>query len=320
MEKQRKSWQFRFKMSDVYFDVSIEDSSKSIIKKDTNIKNIHYHAVYELFFANEYPVSLHTSDNVYEYHNCILCVPPFFKHCTKRDGGCRILFSFHKTKKNSGDFSSFMEGFFSPDKPFTLSPDKAVYFYATELLNLFPGENFMTEEIAVSLLKMIFFGIYESQSQKESNEKSIHESYIVKIDNILTNFSRDINLSTVAKKLCLSTKQASRIIKKHYKKTLSQLLCEKRLAFATQMLLEDNKSIFQIVEEVNFPSESYFYAQFKKAYGCTPLQYKKSNLPLSSPNHCLKKSLEHLLSYLFPKNMPVPTLSVYPMHNFGTNT
>lgn len=52
-------------------------------------------------------------------------------------------------------------------------------------------------------------------------------------------------------------------------------MIEKRLSVATELLLRSDKTIQEIVEYVNFPSERYFYSQFKKAFNCTPYKYKK---------------------------------------------
>ena len=67
------------------------------------------------------------------------------------------------------------------------------------------------------------------------------------------------------------------------KTTLSKLITKHRLKAAQNMLLSGKYSISSIVEEVNFSSESYFYSQFKKEFGMTPLKYKK--IYASSPKN-----------------------------------
>ena len=94
---------------------------------------------------------------------------------------------------------------------------------------------------------------------------------------IIASYKEDITLASVAKKLGLSTRQTSRVIMKHYKSTLSELVTNQRLNVASLMLLSGEHSISEIVEKVNFSSESYFYSQFKKKYGMTPLKYKREN-------------------------------------------
>ena len=81
----------------------------------------------------------------------------------------------------------------------------------------------------------------------------------------------------MADKLGLSTRQTSRVIMKYYNSTLSELVTNQRLNVARHMLLSGEHSVSEIVEAVNFSSESYFYQQFKKKYGTTPRKYVKAN-------------------------------------------
>jgi len=105
-----------------------------------------------------------------------------------------------------------------------------------------------------------------------------NESYLVKIDDAINEFRKDITLRSLADVLHLSTKQTSRIILKNYNKKLSELISEKRLSVAAELLIRSDKTVTEIIEYVNFNSEKYFYSQFKKKFGCTPLKYKKLNV------------------------------------------
>ena len=119
---------------------------------------------------------------------------------------------------------------------------------------------------------------YEFLPQKESSNITL-SSYLVKIDDFIFNhFNENITLKVLASSINLCTKQASRIIMKNYHKPLNHLITEKRLYVACTRLLETDKSIQDIIKELNFNSESNFFKLFKKYYGVTPLQYKKSAL------------------------------------------
>ena len=227
---------------------------------------------------DEKPLTVYTQDGTSVYKSCIVCIPPFFKHRTYRQSGLRILFTFDKNTTNN-DFSKFMSSFFSEQKPVIIKTNKSLFFYASQLSSLFSIESSLVNEIAVSLLKLIFYHLFSDNHElkKSINKKEIlttNESYLPSIDNMINDFSNNINLQAVADALRLSTKQTSRIIKKNYKKTLSQLICEKRLSVAAELLLKSDKTVTEIVEYINFPSESYFYHKFKEFFGYTPLKYK----------------------------------------------
>ena len=80
----------------------------------------------------------------------------------------------------------------------------------------------------------------------------------------------------MAEHVYLSTKQISRIIKKEYGCTLSQLVTDKKLAAAKKLLKDTDMKIGEIALAVNLGAENYFYLLFKKKYNQTPLQYRKS--------------------------------------------
>lgn len=271
----------KFKLDGLTISANIEEPVFTETEpNNTLIQNFHYHVIYELFIMDEKPLTVYTQDGTSVYKSCIVCIPPFFKHRTYRQSGLRILFTFDKNTTNN-DFSKFMSSFFSEQKPVIIKTNKSLFFYASQLSSLFSIESSLVNEIAVSLLKLIFYHLFSDNHElkKSINKKEIlttNESYLPSIDNMINDFSNNINLQAVADALGLSTKQTSRIIKKNYKKTLSQLICEKRLSVAAELLLKSDKTVTEIVEYINFPSESYFYHKFKEFFGYTPLKYKSS--------------------------------------------
>lgn len=273
----------KFKIDGFGVSASVEEPVFIDAEPTNNLlKNLHYHVIYELFIMENESLTVHTEEGTSVYKNCIVCIPPFLRHRTIRQSGMRILFTFDKNNTNS-DFAKFMHSFFSAQKPITFKTNEALLFYTSQLSALFNQETSLVNEIAISLLKLIFYNIfsdnYEFKKSTSKNEVlATNESYLSRIDGMINHFTANVNLQDVANLLGLSTKQTSRIIKKNYKKTLSQLVCEKRLSVAAELLLRSDKTILEIVEYVNFPSESYFYHKFKEFFGCTPLKYKTQHL------------------------------------------
>ena len=274
--------QYKFKMYNVLITVDIDNTFYNIFNYRESVDSLsyikfkHYHMAHELFFIGNSPLMFFTDSDAFEYKNCILSIPPKFNHLSFRKKDYRILFSFTCDENDKGQFANFLKALSESNAPIKLATDKLIMSYMSELFELILHKN-SSEEIVISLFKLIFHKIYTLNANRTSDAiLSTSESYILKIDKIINDFQNDINLQTVADELHLSTKQASRIITKTYKKPLSALLTEKRLAVASALLLHTDKTISEIVEYINFPSESYFYQQFKKAYGCTPYKYKKA--------------------------------------------
>ena len=273
--------QYKFKISDVLITVDIDQSLSNINYLDkpdikSYIKYHHYHMGHELFFVEDTPLMLFSDIKASEYKNCILSIPPKFNHFSYRQKDYRLVFSFSFDTKNTSNFAVFLKKLSESGAPQKLEKDELVMSYMRELSDITSRKSSISDEIVVSLLKLIFYKIYTLNTHKQIEATlSPKESFTLKIDKIISSFQDDINLQTVANALHLSTKQASRIIRKIYNKPLSDLLTEKRLAVASLLLRHSNNTISEIVEYINFPSESYFYIQFKKAYGCTPHKYKK---------------------------------------------
>ena len=68
--------------------------------------------------------------------------------------------------------------------------------------------------------------------------------------------------------------------KKATNKTLIEYVNDKKLQKSKQLLLENEKSITQISEDLNFDSLAYFCKFFRKHEGITPKEYREKK---SSP-------------------------------------
>ena len=115
-----------------------------------------------------------------------------------------------------------------------------------------------------------------SDEQNEAKgKKASHSRYVSLIEAyVQKNYAEKINLSTLAGELYLSTKQVSRIIKKEYDCTFSELINRKRMSAACMLLKNTDMKISDIIKQLNYTSENYFYVLFKKYYGVSPRNYR----------------------------------------------
>ena len=65
------------------------------------------------------------------------------------------------------------------------------------------------------------------------------------------------------------------MIKENTGSTFKELLQQKRLNQATQLLCETRLSVSDIISAVGYDNTSYFYRIFKERYELTPNQYRK---------------------------------------------
>ena len=68
----------------------------------------------------------------------------------------------------------------------------------------------------------------------------------------------------------------SRIIKKHTELTFNELLQEKRLSKAAELLKSTNLPISEIAQSIGYENLTYFYKIFKTKYNTTPKEYRDS--------------------------------------------
>lgn len=272
---------YKLKIADLSLTVTIDSSftgRESHFESMSSAEKcgVHRHAVHELFFVGEKPLVVLNENAMLEYKNCLVCIPPLFAHNSIRNGDYRILISCNGISGKANSFAEFAWKLLSADEPTSVTISSAVLFYCNELAGMMDNPDTLSSEMAEAVLKLIFYNVYKCNSVI-GKEPAIqqNDSYLITIDSELNNYKNNINLRTVADALNLSTKQTSRIIRKNYKTTLSELVMTKRLGVACALLASSDMSIADIVEHINFQSESYFYAQFKKRYGCTPLKYRK---------------------------------------------
>ncbi len=89
-------------------------------------------------------------------------------------------------------------------------------------------------------------------------------------------YSKKITLEDVANYVHLNRTYISSLFKKETGKGYITWLIDYRLEKASEMLLNDDKNINIIAEDVGIMDFAYFCSRFKAKYNCTPLTYRKN--------------------------------------------
>lgn len=246
----------------------------SLEKSDT-----HFHTQYEIFFVKDDPLVLESEGTEYVFHNCAFLIPPFLRHTvsTRTDAYC---FCFECKSKGAAedDIYSSMLSLFA--KPLTsLKIDEFSFACLSQLEASYRLSKSLSEEKLKALLKLLFISLYENNVNADGiEENTAINDYCLVIDHfIYHHYTENITLATVAEALHLSTKQTSRIIRKRYHASLSELLNEKRLNVAAHLLKTSDIPIAQVASRLFYRSENYFFRLFKGKYGLSPLAYRKKH-------------------------------------------
>lgn len=89
-------------------------------------------------------------------------------------------------------------------------------------------------------------------------------------------FSSEITLSEYADRLEISTDKLIRMARLHLDKTPIQIVIDRRLKEACQLLMHTHAPIDEVSSLSGFSDVSYFCRQFKKRTGLTPLSFRKN--------------------------------------------
>ena len=110
----------------------------------------------------------------------------------------------------------------------------------------------------------------------------MNEEYIKRINSILayidTNLSADLSLETIAKLAFYSPFHFHRLFKSITNETLNGYVTRKRIEKTASILIHKKEiSISELVLLFGFSSNSAFTRAFKKYYGQSPSDFRKSN-------------------------------------------
>ena len=86
----------------------------------------------------------------------------------------------------------------------------------------------------------------------------------------------DFSIQDFANEMTMSRMQLYRVSREFFDLSPTQLLKQRRLEKAAELLLTTKKPISQIAYDCGFSQPSYFSKCFKEQFGCSPKEYKKT--------------------------------------------
>jgi AraC-like DNA-binding protein len=95
---------------------------------------------------------------------------------------------------------------------------------------------------------------------------------------IRENLHRQISLTEAARAAHLSPTYLSNVLRKETGKTFVEMLTERRMQKARELLLSTSIRMTEIAAAVGFEDEAYFARRFKQRYGKTPTEMRSALL------------------------------------------
>lgn len=128
-------------------------------------------------------------------------------------------------------------------------------------------------DLLYHLINNFHYLMYEKENLKENEDQFERYHRIAKY--IFNNYDNNITLQDIAKKEFLSTHYLSHEIKDATGHSFTDLVNLTRVEEAAKLLLDTDKTISEITEDIGFSHTRYLNKHFKIHYKYTPLQYRK---------------------------------------------
>jgi AraC-like DNA-binding protein len=126
------------------------------------------------------------------------------------------------------------------------------------------------------LLNNFHYLFYEGEESLKEDEEQL-ERYHRIVKYLSNNYMNKVSLQDIADKEFLTSQYLSYKIKDIFGQGFNEYLNQIRVEESTKLLLDTDKNISEVSEEVGFSHVRYYNKHFKNHYNCTPMQYRKKN-------------------------------------------
>jgi len=184
--------------------------------------------------------------------------------------GYHALFDLGPRSSQSGHFNERLH----------LSTDELVY--VTTLLAALKSELDGRSEGRELVIESTFLLLVTYLSRCYASHKRDHGTPLVRMANVIAHiqkhFREPLRVSELARLAHLSESQFQRMFKRTYSVTPQKFVQQVRLHEAGEMLKDPNRDITHIAFDTGFSSSSLFSTQFKRQFGQTPSEYRRTKL------------------------------------------
>lgn len=151
--------------------------------------------------------------------------------------------------------------------------------YIQKLIENIISELYISSEMSKVTIKLLV-GLLLVELIKNSNDIEIYsvdnydKKLIIETLKYVEEFYDKGSLLELSEKLNVPDYKLSKLIKKYTKMNFKQLLQEKKLSKAVELIKATDYNMDEIIERIGYGNQTHFYKIFKEKFGMTPRQYK----------------------------------------------
>ncbi|MGQ0751118.1 MAG: AraC family transcriptional regulator [Betaproteobacteria bacterium] len=114
-----------------------------------------------------------------------------------------------------------------------------------------------------------------AQAQRRSRRDALSRV----IRHVRENLARRVTLADAARAADLSPNYLAHLLKKETGRTFTDLLTERRMEKARELLAHTTLRISEVAEAVGFEDEAYFARRFRQCFNIAPRDYRRAQIP-----------------------------------------
>lgn len=133
----------------------------------------------------------------------------------------------------------------------------------------------------ISCLGVLFIEISRAAGQNDEETIRRNTSRVQKdVVEYLKEHYKDATLQSVAKHMCFHPNYLSALLKMETGRGFKDILLDIRMTEAEKLLCSTDAKIEDIIEQIGYANESYFYKCFRQKYGESPFKYRQNHKKL----------------------------------------
>ena len=249
-------------------------------------RGAHYHNGYEfyLYLGNE-PMTYLIGSHSYRInkYDLVFIDQETYHHCIYHNQTVeRYLVQFTENVLNVVNQRKLVEEALqqfrhSPVMRFKENITQKIICLMEELIPLSSGKNSLLSDIALIYFVLTIKDYCDQQFQETIVPIPANSSKIMDIINyLLKNYDQKISLDELAERFFMSKYYMCRIFRETMGQSIIDYLNERRLIEAARLLISSHLTVLEISLKVGFNNAAHFNTLFKRRFGKTPLQYRKS--------------------------------------------